>query len=215
VSAVGGERAKAAGWAEHSLRNRPSTSTWYSFAVSISRGSEKCPSLPSPPSYLLRRASGQSTFNYHATFATEAPTTHASIRGEVLRKVSQWERAKQPSFPLSPWQIASSSGDLLGRMDGPDAATALSLLDDLWGALQAEVTALATRRQELEEELSGVNVELEAKRRLLEVVDATRKQLGDERAGRQESGPDQSSAIASTEVRGVATVYKAPPCLGS
>jgi hypothetical protein len=85
-------------------------------------------------------------------------------------------------------------------MDNPDAARALAMLHDLRGSLQAEVTKLETKHQELEGELQGVDVELEAKRRMLGLVDATEQQLSHQQAGL--SRPEDLSVKTGTEVRG-------------
>jgi hypothetical protein len=88
-------------------------------------------------------------------------------------------------------------------MDSQDAARALAMLHDLRGSLQAEVTKLKTRRQELEGELKGVDLELEAKRRMLGLVEATEQQLSHPQAGLPR--PENLSVQAGTEVRGGAT----------
>jgi hypothetical protein len=86
----------------------------------------------------------------------------------------------------------------------------LALLGDARQRLLNELAELADRRQSLEvrtkamqNELEGVHVEVEAKRRMLELVEATEQQL----AGQGQEEPHESDlqhllGEAGTEVRG-------------
>jgi hypothetical protein len=80
-------------------------------------------------------------------------------------------------------------------MNHPDAGQALQLLEKSRAALQAEVTKLATRRQELQAKLEAlggqlkeVDVELEAKRRMLGLVEATAQDFGRQQAALSSAG---------------------------
>jgi predicted RNase H-like nuclease (RuvC/YqgF family) len=93
-------------------------------------------------------------------------------------------------------------------MDVPDDSAARSQLERVREALQAEVTELSTQRQELEAqvkalggELEEVNRTMEAKHRMLRLVEATEQQLAHQQEGLHgdDAGHDQ---LATTEVRG-------------
>jgi hypothetical protein len=98
----------------------------------------------------------------------------------------------------------------MGDMDYAEDGEGLTLLAGVREHLRRELGKLTDKRKDLEaqlealgEELKGVDVEVEAMRRMLGLVEATEQQLAAQgQAGLHESGPDHSSVEASTEVRG-------------
>jgi hypothetical protein len=87
-------------------------------------------------------------------------------------------------------------------MDERYGNEALAPLLRVQSTLQAEVTKLLKQRQGLKAQLEGVDKELEAKQRMLRLVEATAQDLGRQQGGLDESGQDHLSVEASTEVRG-------------
>jgi chromosome segregation ATPase len=95
-------------------------------------------------------------------------------------------------------------------MDHVDGEKGRALLGDVREQLLQELDKLTDKRKSLEaqmealgEQLKKVDVEVEAKRRMLGLVEATEQQLaGGGEEDLHETGPEPSSAEASTEVRG-------------
>jgi hypothetical protein len=90
-------------------------------------------------------------------------------------------------------------------METAEGRGGVALLGYVREHLRSELVKLVDKRKDLEaqgEELKEVDVEVEATRRMLGLVEATEQQLGDQgQAGPHESGSDHSSAEAATEVR--------------
>jgi hypothetical protein len=97
-------------------------------------------------------------------------------------------------------------------MDDLDNRVARSQLEFLREALQAEVSELARRLkveaqlQELGGKLEKMDTELEAKRRMLRLVEDTELQLALEHAGLSGDQAERLSGEAITEVRLLVTV---------
>jgi chromosome segregation ATPase len=102
-------------------------------------------------------------------------------------------------------------------METAEAREGLAMLGGVRERLLSELVKLSDKRKDLEaqrlrleaqlkplkKELKEVVLEVEAAQRMLALVEATEQQLaGQGKGGANESGPDHSSAEASTEVRG-------------
>jgi chromosome segregation ATPase len=96
----------------------------------------------------------------------------------------------------------------------PEGKSGLALLRETREQLLSELGKLTDKRKDLEarlealgEELKGVDVEVEATRRMLGLVEATEQQL----AGQEEAIADEppTSVEAGTEVRGEAVATSA------
>jgi chromosome segregation ATPase len=93
-------------------------------------------------------------------------------------------------------------------MANVDGDGGIALLGELREQLLSELVKLADKRKDVEarleplkKELKEVDVEVEATRRMLGLVEATEQQLaGQEQEEMQESGPAHSSAEAGEEV---------------
>jgi hypothetical protein len=95
-----------------------------------------------------------------------------------------------------------------GAMDDALRGRGLALLAEVREDLLSELGELADKRQALEaqleaigKELKKVDVALEAKQRMLGLVEATEQELSHHQEGLHETGPDHLSVEASTEVR--------------
>jgi GTP cyclohydrolase II len=96
-------------------------------------------------------------------------------------------------------------------MDRVDGEKGCALLGDMREQLLSQLAKLADKRKSLEaqrealgEKLRGVDVEMDTKRRMLGLVEATEQQLADRgREELHESEPDHSSVEDGTEVRGM------------
>jgi vacuolar-type H+-ATPase subunit D/Vma8 len=86
-------------------------------------------------------------------------------------------------------------------MNAPDDHAALSLLEKLREALSAEVVELEHELEGAGGEVEAQGAKLEAKLRMLSLVEATEQHLGDQHAGLHEGGPVDVSVDASAEVR--------------
>jgi hypothetical protein len=80
-------------------------------------------------------------------------------------------------------------------MEDPDDHAALSLLEESREALHGEITELEHERQQLEAQLEVVGTKLEAKLRVLRLVEATEQQLGRHEPRLHESGPTPAAAF--------------------
>jgi hypothetical protein len=87
-------------------------------------------------------------------------------------------------------------------MEAPVPDTVLSALDELRRKLRGELEGLVEKRSGLEQELKGLGEAIEAKQRMLELLEATERQL----AGQGRGQPDLQAGgpAASTQVRGSA-----------
>jgi chromosome segregation ATPase len=93
----------------------------------------------------------------------------------------------------------ASSYILSGLMEVATPTSVLKTLAELRRELQGELEGLAEKRSRLERELGVVDKDIEAKRRMLELVEATEEQLEAQRREQPEDGLG-----ASTQVRGSA-----------
>jgi hypothetical protein len=87
-------------------------------------------------------------------------------------------------------------------MDVPTSTTGLEALAELRRELQGELEGLVERRSGLERELEGLDKDIESKRRMLELVEATEEQLAAQGGGQRSTEGDGPGA--STQVRGSA-----------